>query len=119
MWHYKPSLGRARSKLGIRLRLEIVGKTNTYTSDIFPCHRKMQPLKSAAKVKDNCPVYEGEDAFLRVPTSFGKPLRYEVLSFACLTVNKRVGGIGRDSYAVVFVSLAVGITYDCQIYRSE
>ena len=39
-------------------------------------------------MKDDCCVDESEDAFLRLPTSFGKPARYEVLSFACLTVNK-------------------------------
>ena len=39
-------------------------------------------------VEDNRQVYEGEDAFLRLPTSFGKSVRYEVLSFACLTINK-------------------------------
>ena len=39
-------------------------------------------------VEDNRRVYEGKDAFLRLPTSFGKSVHYEVLSFACLTVNK-------------------------------
>ena len=39
-------------------------------------------------VEDNCRVYEGKDAFLWLSTSFGKSVRYEVLSFACLTVNK-------------------------------
>ena len=38
------------------------------------------------KVEDNRHVYQG--AFLRLPTSFGKPVHYEVLTFACLTVNK-------------------------------
>ena len=41
--------------------------------------------------KDNRRIYEGEDAFLGLTTSFGKSIRYEVLSFACLTVKKRVG----------------------------
>ena len=41
------------------------------------------------KVKDNCHVYEGEDAFLRVPTSFSKSVCYELLSFVC--VNKELG----------------------------
>ena len=40
------------------------------------------------KVKDNRRVYEGEDAFLGLTTSFGKSVRYEVLSLACLTVKK-------------------------------
>ena len=39
-------------------------------------------------VEDNRRVYEAKDAFLRLPTSFGKSIRYEVLSFECLTVNK-------------------------------
>ena len=39
-------------------------------------------------VEDNRHVYKGEDGFLQLPTSFGKSVRYEVLSFACLTVNK-------------------------------
>ena len=73
---------------GIRLRLEIVGKINTYTSDIFPCHRNIQPFAvNSMNVEDNHHVYEGKDAFLWLPTSFGKSVRYEVLSFACLTVN--------------------------------
>ena len=38
-------------------------------------------------VEDNRRVYEGKDAFLRLPTSFGKSVHYKVLSFACLTVN--------------------------------
>ena len=47
-------------------------------------------------VEDNRRVYEGKDAFLRLPTSFGKSVHYEVLSFACLTVNKAIyvqGGV--------------------------
>ena len=40
------------------------------------------------KAEDNCHVYEGEDAFLWLPTSFGKSVHYKALSFACLTVNK-------------------------------
>ena len=39
-------------------------------------------------VEDNRRLYEGKDAFLWLPTSFSKSVRYEVLSFACLTVNK-------------------------------
>ena len=40
------------------------------------------------KVKDNCRVYEGEDASLWLPTSFSKSERYEELSFVCMTLNK-------------------------------
>ena len=39
-------------------------------------------------VEDNQCVYKGKDSFLQLPTSFGKSVRYEVLLFACLTVNK-------------------------------
>ena len=83
----------SQKNLGIRLRLEIVGKTNTYTSDIFPYHRKIQLFASSItfnskNIEDNHRVYEGKDAFLWLPTSFSKSVRYEVLSFACLTVNK-------------------------------
>ena len=57
---------RDHSHAGIRLRLEIVGKTNTYTHDD---HRKMQPFASwttfnSMKVEDSRRVYEGENAFL-------------------------------------------------------
>ena len=38
------------------------------------------------KVEDNCCVYKGEDAFLRLPTSFGKSVCYEVLSFVCYAI---------------------------------
>ena len=66
---------------------------NAYTSDIFPYHGKIQPFASritfnSMNVEDNRRVYEAKDAFLRLPTSFGKAVRYEVPSFACLTVNK-------------------------------
>ena len=83
----------SQKNLGIRLHLETVGKITTYTSDIFPYHRKIQPFASritfnSINVEDNRGVYEAKDGFLRLPTSFGKSVRYEVLSFACLTVNK-------------------------------
>ena len=83
----------SQKNLGIRLRLEIVGKINTYTSDTFPYHGKIQPFASritfnSMSVEDNRRVYEAKDAFLRLPTSFGKSVRYEVPSFACLTVSK-------------------------------
>ena len=80
----------SQKNLGIRLRLEIVGKINTHTSNI---HRKIQPFASritfnSMNVENNHRVYEAKDAFLRLPTSLGKSVHYEVLSFACLTVNK-------------------------------
>ena len=99
------------------LCLEIVGKINTYTSDIFPYHRKIQtwiqPFASritfnSMNVEDNRRVYEAKDAFLRLPTSFGKSVRYEVLSFACLTVNKASWVQGGGSYAVILLVLPLG-----------
>ena len=54
---------------------------------------------------------KSEDAFLRLPTSFSKSVRYEVLSFACLTVNKASWVQGRGSYVVILlVSLLVSLT---------
>ena len=41
---------------------------------------------NSIKVEDNRHPYEGEDAFLWLPTTFGKSVCYEVLSFARLTV---------------------------------
>ena len=83
----------SKKNLGIRLCLEIVSKINMYTSNIFPHHGKIQPFASqitfnSMNVEDNRRVYEAKDAFLQLPTSFGKSVRYEVLSFAWLTVNK-------------------------------
>ena len=83
----------SQKNLGIHLCLKIVSKIATYTSDIFPYHRKIQLFASritfnSMNVEDNHRVYEAKDAFLRLPTSFGKSVRHEVLSFACLTVNK-------------------------------
>ena len=109
----------SHKNLGIRLRLEIVGKINTYTSDIFPYHRKIQPFASritfnSMNVEDNRRVYEGKGAFLRLPAIFGKSICYEVLSFACSTVNKASwvqGGVATP----YLVSLTVGVTYDCHI----
>ena len=53
-------------------------------------------------------VYEGKDVFLRLPTSFCKSVRYEVLSFACLTVNKASWVEGGVSYAVIFLVPPLG-----------
>ena len=39
-------LTHSQKNLGIRLRLEIVGKIKTCTSDIFPYYRKIQPFAS-------------------------------------------------------------------------
>ena len=107
----------SQKNLGICLRLEIVGIINTHTSGIFLYHQKVQPFASritfnSMNEEDNGRVYGAKDAFLRLPTSFGKSARYKVLSFACLTVNKASWVQGGGSY---LVSLAVGVTYDCQI----
>ena len=48
-------------------------------------------------------IYKGEDVFLQLPTSFGKSVHYEVLSFTCLTVKKNELGIGWSSYVIVLV----------------
>ena len=45
-------------------------------------------VEATKNIEDNRRVYKGKDAFLWLSTSFGKSVRYEVLSFACLTVNK-------------------------------
>ena len=103
----------SQKNLGIRLHLEIVGKIDTYMSDIFPYHRKIQPFASritfnSMHVEDNLHVYKAKDAFLRLLTSFGKSVCYEVLSFACLTVNKAIWVQGGGSYIVILLVLPLG-----------
>ena len=44
---------------------------------------------------------EGKDVFLWLPASFGKSVRYEVLSIVCLTVNKANQVQGGGSYAII------------------
>ena len=51
-------------------------------------------------VEDNRRVYEARDAYLRLPTSFGKSVRYEVL------LDRKQSKWG--SYAIILV----GVTYD-------
>ena len=56
-------------------------------------HQKIQPFANritfnSMNVEDNRRVCEAKDAFSWLPTSFGKSVRYGVLSFACLTVDK-------------------------------
>ena len=52
------------------------------------------------KVEAVCRIYKGKDVLVCLPTSFGKSVRYEVLSFACMTVNKaseeHVGRVARQ-----------------------
>ena len=83
----------SQKNLGIHSHLEIVSKINMYTSDIFLYRWKIQPsagwiISNSINVEDNCRVYKGKYAFLLLPTSFGKSVCYEVLSLACLIVNK-------------------------------
>ena len=87
----------SQKNLGIRLHLEIVGKINTYTSGIFPYHRKIQLFASqitfnSMNVEDNHRVYKAKDAFLRLPTSFGESVRYKASWVQ-----------GRGSYAVILL----------------
>ena len=106
----------SQKNLGICLCLEIVDKINTHTSGIFPYHRKVQPFASritfnSMNEENNRRVYRAKDAFLRLPTSFGKSVRYEALSFACVTVNKASWVQGGGSYAVIWlVSPLVSLT---------
>ena len=98
----------SQKNLGICLRLEIVGKINTHTFDIFPYHWKIQPFSSritfnSMSVEDNRHVYEAKDAFLQLPTCFSKSVHYEVLSFVCLTVNKVSWVQSGGSYAVILL----------------
>ena len=52
---------------------------------------------------------EGKDAFLWLPTSFSKSVRYEVLSFACLTIHQAsYVGTGRGSYTIILLVLPLG-----------
>ena len=48
-------------------------------------------------VEDNCRVYKGEDAFLQLPTSFRKSVRYEVRL-----------GTGWDNYDVILLVSLLG-----------
>ena len=97
----------SQKNLGIRLHLEIVGKIDTYTSDIFLYHQKIQPF--ASRITFNLRVYKAKDTFLRLLTSFGKSVWYEVLSFACLTVNKAIWVQGGGSYIVILLVLPLGL----------
>ena len=63
-----------------------------HMSDIFLHHRKAVSICQlnyfdSMKVEDKRCVYEGEDAFLRLPTSFSKSVCYKMLSLVCLTIN--------------------------------
>ena len=63
------------------------------------------------KVEDNHNVYRSKESFLRLPTSFSKSVRYEVLSFVCLTVIKMSWVQGGGSHAIILlVSPLVSLT---------
>ena len=114
----------SQKNLGICLRLEIVGKINTYTSDIFPYHRMIQPFASritinSMNVEDNRRVYEGKDAFFRLPTSFGKSVCYEVI--CVLDCKQSELGTGRGNYTVILlvsplVSLTIAKFYGVSVH---
>ena len=56
-------------------------------------------------------IYKGKDALVCLPTSFGKSVCYEVLSFACFTVNNvSEEHVGREARQLSWYS-CVGITY--------
>ena len=63
---------------------------------------------NSMNVEDNRHVCKAKDAFLQLLTSFGKSVRYEVLSFACMTVNKASWVQGRGSYLVILLVLPLG-----------
>ena len=119
----------SQKNLGIRLRLEIVSKINMHMSSIFSYHWKIQLFTSRItfnfmNVEDNRCVYEAKAAVLQLPTSFGKSVRYEVLSFPCLTVNQASWVQGGGSYAVILlvsplVSLMIakfnGLSVHCSV----
>ena len=71
------------------------------------------------KVENNRHVCAGEDAFLRLPTSFSKSVCYKVMSFVCLTINK-VSWVRTVNYAgVLLVLLLVSLTIAKIIGLSE
>ena len=71
------------------------------------------------KVENNRHVYKGKDAFLWLPTDFSKSVRYKVMSFVCLTVNK-ASWVRTGNYAgVLLVSLLVSLTITKIIGLSE
>ena len=67
------------------------------------CH--LPASVNSIKVEDNRRVYESEDAFLRLPTSFGKSVRYGVLSIICVLDRKLSElSIGRGKYVIVLLA---------------
>ena len=71
------------------------------------------------KVEDKRRAYKGEDAFLWLPTSFGKSVCYEVLSFVCLTVLNEAswvqGGIARNATTRTSHSLETSVTFPLHV----
>ena len=55
------------------------------------------------KVEDTCCVYEGEDAFLRLPTSFGGHKKAMRCCHCVLDCKQSELGIGQVSYTVVLL----------------
>ena len=86
----------------------MVGKINTYKIQYFRiierCTHLPVEIPSTPKKEDNRCVYEGKNAFLWLPTGFGKLVGYEMLS--CVLDHKQSElGTGLSSYAVVLLVL--------------
>ena len=71
----------SQKNLGISLRLKM-RTCPTSSKDVAVCQLEYLQLE------DNRRVYVDKDAFLRLSTSFSKSVRYKVLSFVWLTLNK-------------------------------
>ena len=58
---------------------------------------------NSKKVEATCHIYEGKDAFLRLPTSFGKSILDNDAVICTLDCKQSDLGTGRGSYTVVLV----------------
>ena len=58
---------------------------------------------NSKKVEATCCIYEGKDAFLWLPTSFGKSILYNDAVICTLDRKQSDLGTGRGSYTVVLV----------------
>ena len=59
-------------------------------------------------VEDNRCVYEAKDAFLRLPTSIGKSVRYKVPYICVLDREQSELGAGWGSYTVILLVSSLG-----------
>ena len=74
---------------------------------------------TASTPEDNRRVYKAKDAFLRLLTSFGKSVCYELRDAVICVLDRSKaswvqGGVATP-FILYLVSIAVGVTYDCQI----